>query len=58
MRSSLIAGNHDSPRAVETGIILRLFAEIPGVIVVDAKRDGERTQFVAWAALPVVDYRH
>jgi DNA repair exonuclease SbcCD nuclease subunit len=31
----LIAGNHDSPRAVETGSILRLLAEIPGVIVVD-----------------------
>jgi DNA repair exonuclease SbcCD nuclease subunit len=31
----VIAGNHDSPRAVETGSILRLLAEIPGVIVVD-----------------------
>ncbi|HLU24077.1 MAG TPA: DNA repair exonuclease [Longimicrobiales bacterium] len=31
----IIAGNHDSPRAVETGSILRLFAEIPGVHVVD-----------------------
>jgi DNA repair protein SbcD/Mre11 len=31
----IIAGNHDSPRAVETGSILRLLAEIPGVIVVD-----------------------
>jgi DNA repair protein SbcD/Mre11 len=31
----LIAGNHDSPRSVESGSILRLFAEIPGVHVVD-----------------------
>src|SRR5512142_220188 len=31
----VIAGNHDSPRAVETGSILRLFAEIPGVVAVD-----------------------
>lgn len=31
----VIAGNHDSPRAVETGSILRLLAEIPGVHVVD-----------------------
>ncbi len=31
----VIAGNHDSPRAVETGSILRLLAEIPGVTVVD-----------------------
>lgn len=31
----VIAGNHDSPRSVETGSILRLFAEIPGVHVMD-----------------------
>lgn len=31
----IIAGNHDSPRAVETGSILRLFAEIPNVVAVD-----------------------
>ncbi len=30
----IIAGNHDSPRAAETGNILRLFSEIPGVYVV------------------------
>ena len=30
----VIAGNHDSPRAAETGNILRLFAEIPGITVV------------------------
>ena len=31
----IIAGNHDSPRSVETGSILRLFGEIPGVHVID-----------------------
>jgi DNA repair protein SbcD/Mre11 len=31
----VIAGNHDSPRAIETGSILRLLAEIPGVYVAD-----------------------
>ena len=31
----LIAGDHDSPRLVETGNILRLFAEIPRLIVMD-----------------------
>ncbi len=30
----IIAGNHDSPRSVETGNILRLFAEIAGIQVV------------------------
>jgi exonuclease SbcD len=30
----IIAGNHDSPRAAETGNILRLFAEIPNFQVV------------------------
>lgn len=33
-RVVLIAGNHDSPRAAETGNILRLFGEIPGIHVV------------------------
>jgi exonuclease SbcD len=31
----MIAGDHDTPRAVETGNILRLFTEIPRVVVVD-----------------------
>jgi DNA repair protein SbcD/Mre11 len=31
----IIAGNHDSPRAVETGSILTLLQEIPNVTVVD-----------------------
>lgn len=31
----VISGNHDSPRSVDAGSILRLFAEIPGVHVVD-----------------------
>lgn len=30
----MIAGNHDSPRAAETGNILKLFEEIPGIRVV------------------------
>jgi len=34
-RIVLIAGNHDSPRSTETGSILRLFAEIPGITVMD-----------------------
>lgn len=32
-RVVIVAGNHDSPKAAETGSILRLFAEIPGVHV-------------------------
>lgn len=31
----MIAGDHDSPRSVETGSILRLFAEIPRITVMD-----------------------
>ena len=31
----IIAGNHDSPRSLDTGSILRLLAEIPDVHVVD-----------------------
>ena len=31
----MIAGDHDTPRAVETGNILRLFTEIPRIVVVD-----------------------
>ncbi|NIP80400.1 MAG: DNA repair exonuclease, partial [Gemmatimonadetes bacterium] len=34
------AGNHDSPRSVDTGSILRLLGEIPGIHVVD---DAART---------------
>jgi DNA repair protein SbcD/Mre11 len=30
----VIAGNHDSPRSVDTGHILALFREIPGMVVV------------------------
>lgn len=39
-RVVIVAGNHDSPRSVETGSILRLFSEIPGIHVVhqEAKR--------------------
>ena len=31
----IIAGDHDTPRAVETGNILRLFAEIPRIVVAE-----------------------
>ena len=40
----VIAGNHDSPRAVETGSILRLLSEIPNVIPVD---DEPRSVYLA-----------
>jgi DNA repair exonuclease SbcCD nuclease subunit len=33
----VISGNHDAPRSSETGSILRLFAEIPGVHVADGR---------------------
>jgi hypothetical protein len=39
----IVAGNHDSPKAVETGSILRLFAEIPGVHV--AHHEARRLSF-------------
>jgi DNA repair protein SbcD/Mre11 len=36
----IVAGNHDSPRSIETGTILRLLMAIPGVhVVVDAVED-------------------
>jgi DNA repair exonuclease SbcCD nuclease subunit len=34
-RIVLVAGDHDTPRSVESGSILRLFAEIPRVTVMD-----------------------
>ncbi len=34
----VISGNHDAPRSSESGSILRLYAEIPGVHVVDGRR--------------------
>ncbi len=42
-RVIIIAGNHDSPRAVEMGSILRLFDEIPCVHVVH--HEGRRLRF-------------
>ena len=42
----LIAGNHDSPRSVETGSILRLLAEIPGVQVMD--QEARAVHFSEW----------
>ena len=37
----MIAGNHDTPRAAETGCILRLFAPL-GIHVVDARAASAR----------------
>lgn len=42
----VVSGNHDAPRSSETGSILRLFAEIPGVHVVDG-RDAEAVRVSA-----------
>jgi hypothetical protein len=36
----IVAGNHDTPRSVETGTILKLFEAVPGVhVVAEAARD-------------------
>ena len=37
VRVVMVAGNHDAPRTSETGCILRLFAELDRVTVVDAE---------------------
>ena len=39
----IIAGDHDTPRSLETGSILRLFAEIPRITVMD--QDARRVTF-------------
>jgi DNA repair protein SbcD/Mre11 len=51
----MIAGNHDSPRSVETGSILRLFAEIPGVHAVDQET---RTVFFEESGVSVTGVPH
>ncbi|HEY8470527.1 MAG TPA: DNA repair exonuclease [Longimicrobiales bacterium] len=51
----LIAGNHDTPRAAETGGILRLFAEIPGVVVVD---DAARAVYLEQIGVSVLCVPH
>lgn len=51
----LIAGNHDTPRAAETGGILRLFGEIPGIIVVD---DVARSVFLEGIGVSVLGVPH
>jgi hypothetical protein len=51
----MIAGNHDSPRSVETGSILRLFAEIPGVHVMDQET---RTVFFEESSVAVTGVPH
>lgn len=40
----MIAGNHDSPRSIDTGNILALFREIPGVHVVTEKAERVRLE--------------
>ncbi|MFO7262221.1 MAG: DNA repair exonuclease, partial [bacterium] len=51
----MIAGNHDTPRAAETGGILRLFAEIPGIVVVD---DAARSVFLEQLGVSVLCVPH
>src|SRR5690606_41634938 len=51
----LIAGNHDTPRAAETGGILRLFGEIPGIVVVD---DAARSVFLERIGVSVLGVPH
>ena len=36
----MVAGNHDTPRTTETGCILKLFAQVGGVHVVDGHAQG------------------
>lgn len=49
----IIAGNHDTPRSVEAGSILKLFEEIPGVVVAtkEVRRVAlERLEASVWLA--------
>ncbi|MBW3625734.1 MAG: exonuclease SbcCD subunit D [Armatimonadetes bacterium] len=38
----MIAGNHESPRSAEAGCILRLFENVPGVVVRDGRYEAVR----------------
>jgi DNA repair protein SbcD/Mre11 len=40
----MIAGNHESPRSAEAGCILRLFENIPGMIVRDGRYEAVRIE--------------
>lgn len=40
----VISGNHDSPRSVESGSILRLLAEIPGITLVEGEAGTVRLE--------------
>lgn len=42
----MIAGNHDSPRSSDTGNILALFREIPGVVVVAEEASAVRLEAI------------
>src|SRR5688500_17862203 len=44
----IIAGDHDTPRSLETGSVLRLFAEIPRVVVMD--QDARQVTFAQLSA--------
>jgi DNA repair protein SbcD/Mre11 len=51
----VISGNHDAPRSVESGSILRLLGEIPGVVVVEG---GARRVRVGTAGVSVLCVPH
>ena len=53
----MVAGNHDTPRAVETGCILRLFAPL-GVHVVDAEPRALEFPALDLSVLAVADNQH
>jgi exonuclease SbcD len=47
----MIAGNHDSPRSIDTGSILRLLGEIPGIHVVDDRARAVRLEGIGASVL-------
>nr|MDQ3309671.1 exonuclease subunit SbcD [Gemmatimonadota bacterium] len=47
----VIAGNHDSPRSSDTGNILTLFREIPGVVVVAEEASAVRLDAIDTSVL-------
>ena len=52
-RIVLIAGDHDSPRSVESGSILKLFAEIPRITVMDQQARQVRFEDIDAAVLGI-----
>jgi DNA repair protein SbcD/Mre11 len=53
----MVAGNHDTPRAAETGCILRLFAPL-GIHVVDAEAQALELPALDLSVLAVADNQH